>query len=420
MSEFNSESKMYFFMFLFISVCFFNLSLLDGKLDVFTLILGIIILLLVFYSNFIIRRFYPDGDKYILLFCNMLSIIGIVMLYRLDRLIAIKQVIWFTFGIGAFIIFVVLISELRDFSKYKYTYLIFTLIFMSLGTFLGTELSGAKNWIIIYKFSFQPSEFGKLTLIAYLASVLEDYNKEKKKFSIIEDLLKNYKMNESFKVLIEPALVVMISLGFMVLQRDLGSALIIFGISLAMLYIATNKAKYIFTCMGLFTVGSVISYKLFYHVRKRIIIWKEPWKYAYNESYQIVQSLIAICSGGFFGSGLGLGQPNAIPVVTTDFIFAAICEEMGVLMGIAILIFFFLMFYRCMRVAVKVDDKFLMLLAIGISTMIASEALVIIGGVLSVIPLTGIALPFVSYGGTSMLISYFALGIVQKISEEAC
>ena len=221
-----------------------------------------------------------------------------------------------------------------------------------------------------------------------------------------------------FKALIEPGIVVMVSLGFMVLQTDLGSALIFFAISVTMLYIATSKFKYVLVCLVLFVFGGFISYKLFAHVRLRFLIWGDPWKYGYDQGMQLVQSLISIASGGLFGTGLGLGYPKMVPVRNTDFIFAAICEEMGVLMGFAILILYFLLFYRCMRASVYGKDKFSRLLAVGYSTMIAAQVLVIVGGVVGAIPLTGITLPLVSYGGSSMLITFFSLGILQKISED--
>jgi cell division protein FtsW (lipid II flippase) len=268
---------------------------------------------------------------------------------------------------------------------------------MSISLLFGAERGGAKNWIIIGGFSLQPAEFGKLFMVAYLASVLKDY--------------------KDFKNLIEPAIIIMVCLGFMVLQKDLGTALIIFGLSVTMLYIATSKFKYVITCLILFMAGGYISYKLFGHVRIRVTIWQDPWPYATDKGLQIVQSLIAIAWGGLFGKGLGFGFPQYIPVRESDFIFTVICEELGIVAGLGIIIIYFLLFYRSMRAAVYVDDKFSRLIAVGYSAVIASQALVILGGVINLIPLTGITLPLISYGGTSMLITFCSLGIVQKISE---
>jgi cell division protein FtsW (lipid II flippase) len=292
---------------------------------------------------------------------------------------------------------VVLLPDLKRFQKYKYIYLGMTIALMSMALIFGTERGGAKNWIIVGGFSFQPTEFGKLFLVAYLASVLKDY--------------------KDFKDLIEPAIVVMVCLGFMMLQRDLGTALIIFALSVAMLYIATSKVKYVLTCLALFMIGGFISYKLFTHVQVRIMIWQDPWPYANDKGLQIVQSLIAIAWGGLFGKGFGFGYPMYIPVRESDFIFTVICEELGLITGLGLIIIYFLLFYRSMRAAVYVEDNFSRLVAVGYSAVIASQALVILGGVINLIPLTGITLPLISYGGTSMLFTFCALGLVQKISE---
>ena len=415
------EIKLYMLIFAFISVCFLNLSFIDNKFQYFALALGVVIIILISYSNFVLRRYFANGDKYLLIFSNLLAVIGIIMLFRLDSKLAIKQVIWLTLGICAFIVFIIIIENLEKYAKYKYIFLVVTVVMMSLGTLFGKETMGAKNWVSFFGISFQPSEIGKITLVLYLAAALKDYNKKfvcKNKF---DEYVNKLKIKESIKKLTEPAFVVMVCLGFMVLQRDLGSALIVFVISITILYIVTGKMKYIISSLGLFVIGSVSSYFLFSHVKLRVDIWLDPWNptYATGKSYQIVQGLRAICSGGFFGTGLGLGHPDIIPVVESDFIYAAICEEMGVLMGVAILLLYFILCYRAMRVAIKVKDTFSRLIVVGLTTMIAAQALVIVGGILGLIPLTGITLPWISYGGSSMLILHIALAIIQKVSEEA-
>lgn len=395
------EKRLLRYTYVFCLICFINLSLLgfpkDG-VDTTAITMGLIVCGLIAYAHFVIRKFFPDGDKYIQIFACILTVIGLVLLYRLDKSDALKQVIWFTVGIVGFILIVVILPDLKRFAKYKYFYLTCTIILMALGTLLGEEKHGAKNWITLGGYAFQPSEFGKLFLVAYLSSSLRKY--------------------EKYKDLIEPAIIVMISLGFMVLQRDLGSALLFFGISVTMLYIATSKIKYVLTCLLLFAAGSVVSYQIFGHLRVRVDIWRDVWAYANAEGYQVVQGMIAIATGGLFGTGLGEGHPEFIPVNSTDFIFAVLSEEMGALMAFAVIILYFLLFYRCMRAAVYAEDKFSALLAVGYSSMIATQVLVIIGGVINLIPLTGITLPLISYGGSSMITTFFALGILQKISEE--
>ncbi|MBL4936299.1 FtsW/RodA/SpoVE family cell cycle protein [Clostridium sp. YIM B02515] len=401
MDSIRDEKKLLRYTYLLCLVCFFNVALLKPPFDKGAMIISVIMIILIAYSHFIVRRFYPDGDKHIFVFASILSVIGIATLYRIDLAMkttfAIKQVMWFALGVAAFIIIVVLLPDLKRFQKYKYAYMVLTLIFMSISLLFGAERGGAKNWIIIGGFSLQPAEFGKLFMVAYLASVLKDY--------------------KDFKSLIEPAIVIMVCLGFMVMQKDLGTALIIFGLSVTMLYIATSKFKYVITCLILFMAGGFISYKLFGHIRIRFAIWQNPWPYATEKGLQIVQSLIAIAWGGLFGKGLGFGFPQYIPVRESDFIFTVICEELGIVAGLGIIIIYFLLFYRSMRAAVYVENNFSRLIAVGYSAVIASQALVILGGVINLIPLTGITLPLISYGGTSMLITFCSLGIVQKISE---
>ncbi|OAA86779.1 FtsW/RodA/SpoVE family cell cycle protein [Clostridium ljungdahlii] len=392
------EKKLLRYTYFLCFVCFLNLAIIKQPFDKGAMIMALVTCLLIGYSYFVIRKFFSDGDKYIFIFSSILSVIGMVMIYRIDTAASIKQIIWFAIGVTGFILIVVLMPDTSGFSKYKYIYLVVTLIFMAMGTFSGTEINGSKNWVSLGGIQFQPSEFGKLFLVAYLAAELKDY--------------------KNFKNLIIPCAVVMMSLVFMVIQRDLGSALIFFGISVTMLYIATSKFRYVAICFLLSAAGSVISYRLFNHVRTRVMIWKNPWPYANNQSYQIVQSMFSIASGGLTGTGLGLGHPEYVPINTTDFIFAVLCEELGILIGFAIIILYFLLFYRCMRAAVYGSDKFSRLLAVGYSAMIASQVLVIVGGVMNAIPLTGITLPLVSRGGSSMLITFFSLGIIQKISEE--
>lgn len=397
MDNIKDEKKLLRYTYLLCIICFVNLALVHHPFDKGAIVVAVIVITLIAYSHFIIRRFYPDGDKYIFVLASALSVIGLAVIYRINTTLAVKQVMWFALGVAGFIIIVVMLPDLKRFAKHKYFYLVLTIIFMASSLFLGTEELGAKNWIKFGIFSFQPSEFGKLFLVAYLATALKEY--------------------KSYKNLIEPAIVVMACLGFMVLQKDLGTALIVFAVSVTILYIATSKFKYVIACLFLFAIGGYISYKLFGHVRVRVMIWKNPWIYANGDGFQIVQSLIAISWGGLFGTGLGFGYPQYIPVNVSDFIFTVICEELGIILGLGIIIIYFLLFYRCMRAAVYVEDNFSRLVAVGYSAIIASQALVILGGVINLIPLTGITLPLVSYGGTSMLITFFSLGIVQKISE---
>mgnify|MGYP003375326213 FL=1 len=400
------EKRLLNLVYLLCLLLFTALGFLQQPFDKFALIMGVVLCVLIGYSHFIVRRFYPDGDKFILIFASVLAVVGVAMLYRINPNTAIKQLIWIALGIIGYILIVVILPDLKSFAKYKNVYMIITLVLMPLALIFGTEQFGAKNWILIGPISFQPSEFAKIALVLYLAAALATYESKKS-------------FKEEVKQLFQPALVAGFSMGCMVLQRDLGSALIFFGISITLLYVATSKKKYVFTALGLAAIGSVAGYTMFGHVRERVMIWRDPWKYALGSSYQTVEGMYSIAAGGLFGVGLGQGHFQNLPVKESDMIYAIICEEFGIIFAIGLMIIYFLLFYRGIRAAFVTKDSYSQLIAVGFSTMIACQTLVIIGGIFSVIPLTGITLPIISYGGSSVLTIFFALGILQKISEEA-
>ena len=400
------EKRLLNLVYLLCLLLFTALGFLQQPFDKFALIMGVVLCVLIGYSHFIVRRFYPDGDKFILIFASVLAVVGVAMLYRINPNTAIKQLIWIALGIIGYILIVVILPDLKSFAKYKNVYMIITLVLMPLALIFGTEQFGAKNWILIGPISFQPSEFAKIALVLYLAAALATYESKKS-------------FKEEVKQLFQPALVAGFSMGCMVLQRDLGSALIFFGISITLLYVATSKKKYVFTALGLAAIGSVAGYTMFGHVRERVMIWRDPWKYALGSSYQIVEGMYSIAAGGLFGVGLGQGHFQNLPVKESDMIYAIICEEFGIIFAIGLMIIYFLLFYRGIRAAFVTKDSYSQLIAVGFSTMIACQTLVIIGGIFSVISLTGITLPIISYGGSSVLTIFFALGILQKISEEA-
>lgn len=399
------ERKLLIITYILCIALFSKLAILTNPIDKKALIIGGILCVVIGVAHFVIRKFYPDGDKFLLIFACILSVIGIAMIYRLKPDEGMKQIVWFTLGVIIYILTVVLLPDMKKLAKYKYAYLAMTIVTMPAALLFGKEVYGATNWVFIGGFGIQPSEFGKIALALYLAAALKEFNSDTKGI-------------KNIKQLVEPALVVMFSLGCLVLQKDLGSALIFFGVSVSILYVATSKKKYVFVTLGLFAAGAAVAYKLFWHVQQRVKIWLDPWAYANGDGYQIVEGLYSISSGGMIGSGLGNGYPGFVPVPTSDYIFAAICEEFGMVFGIGIMLLMFLLFYRGIRVAFVTDNRFSQIAAVGLSTMIACQTLVIIGGIFAIIPLTGITLPFVSYGGSSTLTTFFALGILQKISEE--
>lgn len=377
---------------------FLNIALVSDPFDPGALLIGAVLCILIGYAHWIVRRFFPAGDRYLVSFATILPAIGIAMLYRVNTAVALRQIVWFILGVVLYCGIVIVLPDLKRFARLRYLYMALTLIFVSLAMFIGTEVNGAKNWVFIGGASFQPSEFAKIFLVLYLASALRSYH--------------------DLKSLLEPAVVVAICLGFVVLQKDLGSALIFSCIALAMVFIATNKLKYVLAAFGIGSLGALASYFLFDHVKIRVRMWLDPFSDRHGTGYQIVQGLYAIASGGLLGRGLYQGSPSLIPVRESDYIFAIIAEEFGIIFSMGLLIIYFLMFLRSIRVALNVRSIFSSLLSVGFSVMIAMQVIVIVGGVLNVIPLTGITMPLVSYGGTSMLTVFFALGIIQKTSEE--
>lgn len=394
----NTKVKLLLPTFALTMALFGNIAILGDPFDVGALIMGGVMCVLIGYAHIVVNRFFSHGDKFIVSIASILPVIGIAVIYRLDPATAIKQVLWFIIGISAYMALVIILPDLKRFASLKYVYMVLTLVFMGMATFIGKEIYGAKNWVDLGFVSFQPSEFGKIFFVFYLASSLKNYT--------------------DLKSLVEPGAVVVISLGFMIFQKDLGSAMIFSFISISMLYVATSRLKYLLGALGAGALGAVASWAIFSHIQKRVMIWRDPWPYAANESYQIVQGLYAISSGGLFGSGLYQGFPGYIPVNKSDYIFAVIVEELGVVFALGIMVLYFILFFRSIRAALSATSPFTTLLAVGFSVMIAMQVIVIIGGVYNMIPLTGITLPLVSYGGTSMLTVFFCLGIVQKISEE--
>lgn len=407
MSSRKDEIKLLILTYALCAALFGNLAVLTDPIDKKAIYMGIIIGIVVLISHFVVRKFYPKGDKFLLIFSSILSIIGIAMIYRLKPDEGEKQIVWFIAGIVVYIVFIIAVPNINMVAKYKYVFLAGVIVLMPLAFIFGRESYGAKNWVYLGPMSFQPSEFGKILLVFYLAAEFLNYK--------LEDDGKTH-----IKMLIAPALVSMYSIGCLVLQRDLGSALIFFGVIIVMLYVGTTKKKYVAISLGLFAMGSVVAYKLFSHIQLRVQIWLNPWGDPADKGYQLVQGLYAISSGGMLGSGLGRGYTkDFVPVCTSDYVYAAICEEFGMIFGIGVMLLFFLLFYRGIRGAFITKNRFSQLVAVGLSSMIAFQTLVIIGGIFAVIPLTGITLPFVSYGGSSMLTIFFALAVLQKVSEEA-
>ncbi|SHG97472.1 cell division protein FtsW, lipid II flippase [Anaerosphaera aminiphila DSM 21120] len=377
----------------------------NTNVDKYIVILFLGLILIIYISNFILGR-VSTGDNYLFLIVSMLMTIGIITIYRINPDLGIKQLVWILVGISVFYITYFAIRGLRKLEKLTLIYLgISILLFLATAIF-GREINGAKNWIKIGSFSFQPSEITKILLIFLIASYYTDFQ---------------YKIDKRFKYRPYVLMVVVYFLiGLLFLQRDLGTAVIFWSIFTGVQFIYEEDKKALFINIGSMAIGALAGYFLFNHVRVRVDIWLNPWteKNIYGNGRQIVQSLFAIAEGGFFGTGIGLGYPKLLPVVESDSIFPLICEEMGIFAGIGIIMLFMLLTYRGIKIAIKQEYKFYRILAICVSILFAVQAFLNIGGMIKLIPMTGLTLPFISYGGTSILSSFMALAILQVASED--
>ncbi len=372
-----------------------------SEIDQYTIMTGIGLVLIIYISNYILNRL-SHGDNYIFLIVTMLLSIGVIMIYRIDPLLGLKQLVWISIGIAIFFLSYLIIKLIKIWDRMFYLYMLAAYGAFILTFVLGTRIFGALNWIQIGSITVQPSEIIKLLIIFFLAAYYSNQDKFKKiKYSSY------YLMGIMYSFIL---------LSF--LQRDLGTALVFYLVFLVLQFIYEENRKLIFFNIGLFAVSGSLGYMIFDHVRIRFQSWLNPWELIERQGYQITQSLFAIAEGGFFGTGLGLGNPEFIPVVYTDFIFSAICEEMGIFTGIAIIILFMILVYRGFKIGMGQKNRFYRILALGISSLFGIQTFIILGGVLKMIPLTGITLPFVSYGGSSMISSFIALGILQACSEE--
>lgn len=375
------------------------------------IIIGFI--LSVFILNYVLSKI-SLGDNYLFLLVSFLSSLGVIMIYRLEVGKGLKQ-IWFNgVGILAFFLVYIFLKKMKNWDKYALVYFFVSMGLFILTLLIGKNINGARNWIFIAGVSIQPSEFIKIFFVLYMAS----FYKYRDVFK--ENLRKRWKFK---KIPVDIGLTILfigslyIFIGFLFLQSELGISLLFFLVLNVILFVFEPNRKIIFINILAAIVMAVVGYFLFSHVKLRIDIWRDPWNDIGGRGYQIIQSFFAIAEGGFFGKGLGLGSPGFVPEVHNDFIFSAICEEMGIFTGIAIVLIYLIIVYRGIKIALRQEDKFLKVLSFGLSVSIGFQAFIILGGVTGMIPLTGITLPFISHGGSSLLASFISLSLIQLSSE---
>lgn len=373
----------------------------EGDLDRQLLFLTGGLVFVIYISNFILGKI-TTGDNYIFLIISLLLTIGVVTIFRIKPETGIKQLQWAFIGVLLFYATYFVVRVFPNLERYGSLALIVSvLLFLSTLVF-GKTVGGSRNWLSLGFVVFQPTEFIKILLMFILGSFYTNYEK--------------YKKYPYASYIIMAIIYFFVLLLF--IQRDLGTAVMFMAMYMSVQFVYDPDVKAKVINVALLVLGAVAGYFLFTHVRTRFDIWMNPWNDVYNAGRQIVQSLFAIAEGGFFGAGIGFGHPELIPVSESDFIFPVICEEMGLFAGFAIILLYILLIYRGIKIALEQEYKFYRILAISATVMISIQAFLNIGGVTKFIPMTGITLPFMSYGGSSILSSFIALGILQVASED--
>ncbi|MCL2808169.1 MAG: FtsW/RodA/SpoVE family cell cycle protein [Coriobacteriia bacterium] len=360
-----------------------------------------------------VRWLSPGADPALLPICFVLSGIGIAFVLRLAPEMAGRQVIWLFVAIAAMILTLFAVRSIKQLGEYKYTILIVGLILLLLPSIIGTEIGGSKRWILIGSFSFQPGEIAKILIAIFLAGYLAE-NREM--LSVSGKRIGRFNL-PNLRTLVPLLAMWGISIILVIFERDLGSALLLFGIFIAMLYVATGRLSFVFTAIALAAIGSVVVWYFFEHVQVRVAIWLDPFAYAQTIGYQLVQALYSLADGDVLGTGIGRGMPTFISVVAKDFIFVAMAEEMGFFGAAGILILFALFAVRGFTIASRAASDTEAFAAAGLTVSVAFQAFVTIGGTTLLIPLTGITLPFMSQGGSSLLGSFIIIALLIRISD---
>ena len=361
------------------------------------------------------RMLAPGADGTLLPLAVLLNGIGYVVIARLSERLAGLQTTWTFIGVIAFVLTLLVVQRPSDLARYKWTFLFIGagLLMLPLVPGIGTSVGGARIWVSIGPINFQPGEFAKIALALFFAGYLAD-NREL--ISAGTRRIGPMRIPE-MRFLLPITLAWGFAVAVMVAEKDLGSALLFFTLFTVMMWVATERAIYLILGLVLFSAAAYTAYQLFAVVQTRVSIWIDPWSQYEGKGYQIVQAMFAFANGGTGGTGLGLGSPTKIPAAKTDYIFAAIGEEMGLVGATAVLIAFLLMIGAGLRIAMNSERAFEKLLATGLTTIIGMQAFIIIGGVVRVVPLTGITLPFVSYGGSSLLANWVLLALLIRISD---
>jgi cell division protein FtsW (lipid II flippase) len=380
-------------------------------------------------AHLVVRRWAPYADPLLLPSVALLVGLGLTVIHRLDlaghqingratHADAPVQLIWATLGVALFVGFLILVRDHRSLSRYAYTLALIGLGLMAIPAVLPASLSevnGAKIWIRLAGFSIQPGEFAKICLVVFFAAYLVD---KRDVLALASRKVAGLELPRGRDL--GPVLVAwLLSILVLVFERDLGSSLLLFGIFIVMLYVATERASWLVIGLLLFSAGAFTAYQIFGHVRDRVDVWLDPFAYANGMGYQLTQSLFGLGTGGLFGAGLGGGRPDQVPVAKSDFIASAIGEELGLFGLVAVIVVYLVLVERGLRTSLIVRDAFGKLLAAGLAFSVAWQVFVILGGVTDLLPLTGLTTPFLAYGGSSLVANFVLVAVLVRISDAA-
>jgi cell division protein FtsW (lipid II flippase) len=394
---------------------------------------GLAYLALFTVAHFAVRKFAPYADPLILPSVALLNGLGLVMIHRLDLADAVKaaasgdppptdaigkQIAWTAIGLALFVVVLWVVRDHRKISRYAFTCGLAGIVLLALPGLLPSsisEVNGAKLWIRIGPAGIQPGEFAKILLIVFIAAFLvqrrELFTAAGRRFLGLE-----FPRPRDLGPLL---LAWGLSIGVLVIERDLGSSLLFFGIVLVMLYAATERVSWLVIGLVIFAGAAYVAYQLFGHVRVRFQVWLDPFQDFNGTGFQIGQALFGLGTGGVGGTGLGAGRPDLVPFANSDFMLSSLGEELGLIGLAAILMIYLVMITRGLRSALAVRDSFGKLLATGLAFTIAMQIFIVIGGASKLIPLTGLTLPFLSYGGSSLVANYALVAILLRISNAA-
>jgi len=397
-----------------------GLLLLKESLSTQLLWQALIFSSIVLVGSLLEQIFHYQGDPYILPVVQAILALGLVFVVRIEpeaRIYtgqAMHQFWWANIALVIFYAVLFMIQDYRKLGRLRYLWGLLAVVLLLVTLLFGSQAGGATSWLSLGGITIQPEEFVKLALLLFMARYLEE-NEELLRVGTVQwgrFSLPDWRTLGPFIIM------VVFILGILAAQKSLGTALVFYMLFVLMIYVVTERALYLGISVPIFLFTGTVGYMLFRHVRVRVMVWMNPWQDISGGGYQIAQSLFAIGGGGILGTGLGNGiGASTVPAASTDFIFSVIAEELGFAGAMAVLVLFLIVVLRAFGISLKAKDRFGQILAAGIGILLGTETLIILAGVTKLLPLTGIPLPWVSYGGSSLIVHFILLGVLLNISN---